>query len=180
MASTTSNRRPASRGSQRHAVRIRLAEASDLAFLAGNHRAMAWETEHRRLDPAVVRRGTRAVLHDPARGFYLVADLDGRPAGQLLVTHEWSDWRDGDFWWIQSVFVRPAFRRAGVYRMLHAAVSVLAAHAPSVRGLRLYAASTNRAAQRTYEKLGMTRTGYVVYEQLVRGVGRRRGRGARG
>ena len=152
---------------ERHAVRIRLAGAADLKFLSENHRAMAWETEHRKLAPAVVRRGTRAVLGDPGRGFYLVADLDGKPAGQLLVTREWSDWRDGDFWWVQSVFVRPAFRRCGVYRMLHAAISVLAAHAPNVRGLRLYAARTNLAAQRTYRKLGMKQTPYVVYEQVV-------------
>ena len=161
-------------------MRIRLAEAADLGFLAENHRAMAWETERKRLDAAVVRRGTRAVLRDPGRGFYLVADLDGQPAGQLLVTREWSDWRDGDFWWIQSVFVRPAFRRAGVYRMLHAAVSVLAESAPGVRGLRLYAARTNLAAQHTYEKLGMKKTPYVVYEQLVRRGGRGRGGSRRG
>ena len=159
--------RSKSAGPRRRAVRIRLGGASDLKFLAENHRAMAWETERRKLAPAVVRRGTRAVVDDPSRGFYLVADLDGKPAGQLLVTREWSDWRDGDFWWVQSVFVRPEFRRCGVYRMLHAAISVLAAHAPNVRGLRLYAARTNLAAQRTYRKLGMKQTPYVVYEQVV-------------
>jgi GNAT superfamily N-acetyltransferase len=146
-------------------LRIRLGSAADLVFLVANHRAMAWETERKRLQPAVVRRGTRALLRDPDRGFYLVADVDGRPAGQLLVTHEWSDWRDGDFWWIQSVFVRPDFRRRGVYRALHETVLALARRAPDVCGVRLYAARTNRKAQRTYETLGMERTPYVVYEQ---------------
>jgi GNAT superfamily N-acetyltransferase len=150
-------------------LRIRLGSAADLAFLAANHRAMAWETERKRLDPAVARRGTGALLRDPGRGFYLVADVDGRPAGQLLVTHEWSDWRDGDFWWIQSVFVRPAFRGRGVYGALHETVLALARRAPDVCGVRLYTTGTNRRAQRIYERLGMERTPYVVYEQPLAG-----------
>ncbi len=149
------------------AIIVRDGRTSDLEFLAANHRAMAHETEHKILPPAVVRRGTRAVLRDPARGFYLVAEVDGRPAGQLLVTHEWSDWRDGDFWWIQSVYVREPYRRRGVYRALHSAVAALARHAGSVRGIRLYTARTNRAAQATYRSLGMRRTIYDVYEQLL-------------
>jgi ribosomal protein S18 acetylase RimI-like enzyme len=158
-------------------VTVRPARPGDLSFLADNHRAMAWETERKRLAPAVVRSGTRAVLRDGAHGFYLVAEADGRPAGQLLVTREWSDWRDGDLWWIQSVYVRPGSRRLGVYGALHAAVLERAARA-RVRAVRLYVERTNRGAQATYRRLGMTRTGYLVFEQPVagatRGAGRRR------
>jgi len=160
------------------AIRVRDGRTSDLEFLAANHRAMARETERKTLPAAVVRRGTRAVLRDPSRGFYLVAEADGRPAGQLLVTHEWSDWRDGDFWWIQSVYVRPPFRRRGVYQALHEAVAALARHAGNVRGIRLYTARTNRPAQATYRSLGMQRTIYDVYEQLL-AAPRRTGRRSR-
>ena len=158
------------------AIRVRDSRASDLEFLAANHRSMARETERKTLPAAVVRRGTRAVLRDPSRGFYLIAEVDGRTAGQLLVTRDWSDWRDGDFWWIQSVYVRPAFRRRGAYRALYSAVADLARHAGIVRGIRLYTARTNRAAQSTYRSLGMQRTIYDVYEQLItapRRTGRR-------
>jgi len=158
------------------AIEVRPGCTADVVFLAANHRAMAWETERKRLDPATVRRGTRAVLHDPQQGFYLVAEVDGRPAGQLLVTHEWSDWRNGDFWWIQSVYVRAPFRGRGAYRALHESVLVLARRAGDVCGVRLYVARSNRRAQAVYRALGMERTVYDVFEQPVRRrrAGRRR------
>ena len=125
---------------------------------------MAWETEHKRLDPAVLARGMAAVLDEPRRGFYLVAEHDGVPVGCLMVTHEWSDWRAGDFWWIQSVYVTEAARRRGVFRALHADVERRARAAGAV-GLRLYVETENTRAQATYEGLGMARCHYFMYEQ---------------
>src|SRR6185369_14223969 len=98
---------------------IRRAEPRDLAALVAGNAAMALETEGRRLDPARLERGVRALLADPAKGFYLVAEEAGNVVGQLMITTEWSDWRDGVFWWIQSVHVVPSHRRRGVYRRLH-------------------------------------------------------------
>jgi len=136
--------------------------------------AMAFETEHKRLDPEVITRGVEAVFDEPARGRYLVAecaDAHGTPAsaGMLMLTHEWSDWRCGDWWWIQSVYVAPDFRRAGVYRALHAHVRALAAATPGVCGLRLYVEKENANAQRTYASLGMRDAGYAMYEEEFAG-----------
>lgn len=100
------------------AVRVRVARAEDLEFLVEANVAMAVETEDRALEPQVVRRGVRAVLEDPARGTYYVAEAAGEPAGCLMITREWSDWRDGFFWWIQSVYVLPERRGSGVFRRL--------------------------------------------------------------
>lgn len=125
---------------------------------------MARETERRELDEQTVRRGVRAVLEDPRLGVYYVARLRGKVAGQMMVTYEWSDWRNGLFWWIQSVYVAPAHRGSGVYRALHHHVESRARHAPGVCGLRLYVESENTVAQRVYEKLGMQPTSYRLYE----------------
>jgi len=131
------------------------------------NRAMAWETEHKRLDEQVLAKGVAAVFDDPAKGFYLVADLDGSMVGQLMVTTEWSDWRNGWFWWIQSVFVRPDARKQGVFRSLFAAAEKLALEAGNVVGLRLYVERENVNAQRTYESLGMYDAGYQVFEKML-------------
>jgi GNAT superfamily N-acetyltransferase len=149
-------------------VRIRGARADDQAVLVGFNAAMALETEGKRLLPAALARGVGAVLRDAARGRYLVAERDGRVVGSLLLTLEWSDWRDGWFWWIQSVYVAPQARRAGVFRALHAAVLEQARAAGDVVGVRLYVEDHNAAAQRTYESLGMAPAGYRVYERGLR------------
>jgi len=146
-------------------VTVRDARPTDLEALVRFNAAMARETEDLVLDPARLRAGVARALGDPARGRYLVAERDGRVAGALLLTREWSDWRDGWFWWIQSVYVEPAARRHGVYRALHAAVLARAAAAGDVAGVRLYVELANRAAQATYERLGMRRARYVVCEQ---------------
>ncbi len=144
---------------------IRPARPDDLPALAAWNAAMAWETEHKRLDPATLERGIGGVFEQPRRGFYLVAERDGRAVGGLLVTYEWSDWRAGDFWWIQSVYVVPEARRDGVFRALYADVEQRAAAAGAV-GLRLYVEIENRRAQGTYENLGMQRCHYFMYERL--------------
>ena len=125
---------------------------------------MAQETEGLALDADVVRPGVAAVLADDALGFYLVAEVDGQAAGQLMVTYEWSDWRNGLFWWIQSVYVRLEFRRRGVYSALHRQVAQAAQEAGGVRGIRLYVEQDNTIAQQVYESLEMHRTRYQMYE----------------
>ncbi len=124
---------------------------------------MAIETENKTLDPAVLGAGVQAVLDEPERGFYLIAEREGEAVGSLLVTYEWSDWRNGDFFWIQSVYVSPDARRTGVFRALYAAVEQRARDAGAV-GLRLYVEHENTRAQQTYEGLGMQRCHYHMYE----------------
>ncbi len=147
---------------------IRAARAEDAALLAQWAIAMAWETEHKRLDPSIVERGVRAAFDHPSRGRYFVAEcmVDGVGAavGTLMLTYEWSDWRCGDWWWIQSVYVAKEHRRRGVYCALYAHVHALAKAAPDVCGLRLYVERDNANAQRTYESLGMRDAGYRLYE----------------
>lgn len=147
---------------------IRLAEPSDVAFLAASNRAMALETERKALDPETTRRGAAAVVADSAKGFYLLARRGDEAVGQLLVTYEWSDWRDGIYWWIQSVFVVPAARRTGVYRALYQRLVGDARHAARVCGVRLYADRGNTGAHATYEAMGMKRAHYEMFELDLR------------
>ena len=146
---------------------VRLAVTTDAATLAGFNRAMALETESKSLSLETLLPGVEAVLGDPLHGFYVVADSGSEIAGSLLVTYEWSDWRNGRIWWIQSVYVRPDFRRRGVYRTLHGFVRERAREAGDVVGIRLYVERENAAAQRTYAALGMTETAYRIYEEML-------------
>lgn len=145
---------------------IRPARPTDLPHLVAWNAAMAWETEQRQLDRETLQRGVAGVFEQPRRGFYLIAERDGDAVGGLLVTYEWSDWRDGDFWWIQSVYVQPDARRGGVFRALYEAVAQRASAAGAV-GVRLYVETENRRAQATYEGLGMQRCHYAMYEALA-------------
>jgi ribosomal protein S18 acetylase RimI-like enzyme len=147
---------------------VRPAGLRDLDVLVGFALAMARETEDLALDPAVVRPGMAALLEDPARGRMFVVEAEGGIAAALMLTLEWSDWRNGFFWWIQSVYVRPEERRRGHYRRLHDHVVALAAREPDVCGLRLYVERENRAAQATYRALGMDGTPYRMFEQSTR------------
>ena len=131
--------------------------------MSGNLR-LALETERRQLDPATVAAGVKALLADAAKGIYFVAEADGQPVGQLLITREWSDWRNGDFWWIQSVFVLEAFRGQGVFRALFQHVEALARARTDVCGLRLYVEANNSRAQDAYRRLGLTKTDYELFE----------------
>lgn len=143
---------------------VRPAGVDDVPRLRDWACAMALETEHKQLDPATVEAGIRAVLDEPGRGAYLVAEHHGEAAGTLMLTYEWSDWRNGDWWWIQSVYVAPSHRRQGVYAALYRHVHARAEMTPRVCGLRLYVERDNAAAQRTYERLGMVDAGYRMYE----------------
>jgi ribosomal protein S18 acetylase RimI-like enzyme len=150
-------------------MRIRLATPADAGVLIEFNAAMALETEGKELLPDVIGAGVRSLLGNPAAGFYLLAEQDSA-VGSLMITKEWSDWRNGTFWWIQSVYVRPEFRRQGVYRNLYRHVQELASKDPAVCGFRLYVERENERAQATYSALGMKPTHYLVFEELKPGV----------
>jgi GNAT superfamily N-acetyltransferase len=144
---------------------IRRAGPADEDVLVAFNLAIAWETEHKRLDRGVLAAGVRAVLAGPARGFYTVAANDrGEVVGQMMVTYEWSDWRNGWFWWVQSVYVREDARRAGVFRALYRRIEEEALGDPGVIGLRLYFERDNARARATYRALGMSDTNYGMME----------------
>lgn len=149
-------------------IKIRPATAADAPTIAQFNSNMAWETEERKLDPSRVLGGVRALLNEPARGSYFIAEVseNGRAilAGQLLITHEWSDWRNGDFWWIQSVYVAEPYRNRGIFRALYQHVHDLARRDKDVCGIRLYMDAHNDRARAAYERLGMKRTDYQVFE----------------
>ncbi|MDB5954361.1 GNAT family N-acetyltransferase [Ramlibacter sp.] len=149
---------------------IRAARAEDADTIAAFNAAMAWETEGKRLLPEVLGAGVRRLMAEPALGFYLVAEVRGEVVGCLMVTTEWSDWRNGRFWWIQSVYVPAAWRRRGVFRALYAHVTSSAVREPDVCGVRLYVERENAVAQSTYRNLGMSETDYLLFEQLKPGI----------
>jgi ribosomal protein S18 acetylase RimI-like enzyme len=151
-------------------MKVRRAVASDAEILVEFNCAMALETEGKALLLEVIGAGVRALLANPAAGFYVVAESDGRVVGALLITKEWSDWRNGTFWWIQSVYVRPELRRKGVYKTLYRHVQAMAAKDAGVCGFRLYVERENTRAQSTYESLGMKETHYRVFEELKPGI----------
>jgi len=143
---------------------IRRATLNDLDTLVSFNAAMAKETEDKPLDVDTLRRGVRALLRDDQKGRYWVAEHTDRVVGTLMCTTEWSDWRNGAFWWIQSVYVRPEARRQGVFTALYEHVRSKAQAEPDVCGLRLYVERENASAQATYEAMGMARTAYRMYE----------------
>ena len=150
-------------------MRIRLATPADAAVLIEFNAAMALETEGKNLLPEVIGAGVHSLLGNPVAGFYVVAETE-RVVAALMITKEWSDWRNGSFWWIQSVYVRPEARRQSVYRRLYRHVQEMAAKDPKVCGFRLYVERENSAAQATYAALGMKETRYLVFEELKPGI----------
>jgi GNAT superfamily N-acetyltransferase len=151
--------------STRPTVHVRPAGLADLDLLLHGNMAIALETEGLRLDPATLRQGIEALLHERAPGRYWVAEHEGRVVGQLLITYEWSDWRNRMVWWIQSVYVAPDARRLGVFRALyeHARREAVAAGAA---GLRLYVEELNTRAHAVYAALGMRGGHYRVLEDM--------------
>ena len=148
------------------AIRYRDATRADASAIVAFQCAMARETEEMELDAAVCGRGVAAVFDDSSRGRYFVAESGGQIVASLLVTFEWSDWRDGAVWWIQSVFVRPDVRKQGIYAALYEHVRRLAAADESVKGIRLYVDRRNTAAQEVYRRLGMDGEHYQVFEWM--------------
>jgi GNAT superfamily N-acetyltransferase len=147
-------------------LKFRVAVPADVELIAGHNREMAYETEGRVLDGETVRDGAMSVLKDVTNGWYLVAELNGTVVAQCLITLEWSDWRNGHYWWIQSVYVVPEFRRTGVFSAMYAWISAEARGRPDVAGLRLYVEQENLPAHEAYRSLGMKRTPYVMYEDI--------------
>lgn len=145
-------------------IQVRLAAFEHLDTIIDFNIAMAQETEGKELDIELVRPGVEAVMNRSDLGFYLIAEHTGRPAGQLMITYEWSDWRNAFFWWIQSVYVKPEFRRQGIYRAMHLYAATEARHKGNVGGLRLYVDKDNTVAQGVYSGLRMRPTHYDMYE----------------
>jgi ribosomal protein S18 acetylase RimI-like enzyme len=145
---------------------VRRATAADAPTIIEFNCRMAAETEGKTLDQALIGPGVQAALADPHKGLYFVADdAHGQIAGQMMITYEWSDWRNGWIWWIQSVYVRDDCRRQGVFRSLYQNVYRMARETPGVIGLRLYVDEENTQAQETYYRLGMVRSNYLVLEK---------------
>ena len=126
---------------------------------------MALETEEKVLDETLLKKGITAIFDSSDKGFYVVAENQGHIIGTLMVTREWSDWRNGQFWWIQSVYVVREFRRRGVYREMYQFVRERASSSQEVCGFRLYVEKDNEVAQKTYRSLGMMETPYLIYEE---------------
>jgi len=146
-------------------IRIRKAVKKDAPVIAAFNKAMAFETEKKELSNAVISKGVARLLSRPGYGFYLVAESEGSVVGSLMITYEWSDWRNGVFWWIQSVYVLPEYRRRGVFGTLFAYVKASARRRGGlVCGYRLYVDAQNQKAIKTYRKLGLDETHYKLFE----------------
>jgi GNAT superfamily N-acetyltransferase len=143
---------------------IRQADLSDASVIAEFNLRLAEETEELQLDPDCVSKGVAAILADPSKGLYYVALVEREVVGQVMITYEWSDWRNGNLWWLQSVYVRKEFRRKGIFRALFKHLQELASSRGDVRGLRLYMHSENGRARNSYQQLGMKPTQYEVFE----------------
>ncbi len=147
-------------------MNIRLARIEDVDSLVEFNQAMALETEGKHLEPDVLRRGVEAVFADESKGFYVVAESDGRVVGGLMITYEWSDWRNAWWWWVQSVYIRPEARGQRIYSRLYDLVKKMANDAGAY-GIRLYVETENRHAQLVYEKLGMVASNYLMYDEMI-------------
>jgi GNAT superfamily N-acetyltransferase len=146
-------------------ITIRKADHNDIGEIIGFQKQMAWETEKLALDESIVSRGVEAIFLVPSRGQYYVAEDSGKVIASLLITTEWSDWRNKEVWWFQSVYVLPGYRRKGVFRSMYSFIKELAERS-DVAGLRLYVETNNLSARSTYESLGMNGDHYRLFEWL--------------
>jgi GNAT superfamily N-acetyltransferase len=147
-------------------IKIRPAVFTDVETIAQFNIALCRETEGRELDPVTVTNGVKRFVSESQRGRYFVAEIDGEVVGQAAHTFEWSDWRNGELWWIQSVYVHPAFRSKGVFRTLFMHIKELGEADVDCCGIRLYMERENDTARESYRRLGFSETGYVVFERL--------------
>jgi GNAT superfamily N-acetyltransferase len=145
-------------------ISLRQATLSDAPTIAHFNTLLAFETEQINLDHDRLLNGVEALLRDPTKGFYVVAEHNEVIVGQLMITYEWSDWRNGVFWWIQSVYVEKEARGIGVFKTLFDHIHALAKKSPDVCGLRLYVEKSNTRAKQTYERLAMHSSHYEMYE----------------
>ncbi len=144
---------------------IRYANQDDATTIVNFNSAMAIETENKQLDSNTVNKGVNEILNNSDNGFYLIAESNSVPVGQLMLTKEWSDWRNGEFWWIQSVYVHPDNRGKGIYKQLYNEVTKLAKTEKNVCGIRLYVDKANTIAQQVYAKSGMEESKYLLFEE---------------
>jgi len=145
-------------------VKIRKAKKTDIPILAKHNQALANETENIKLNNKTVLSGVSKAL-DKQDCYYFVSELNGEVVGQIMITHEWSDWRNGVMWWIQSVYVRPEYRNKGIFRALFNHIEQLARNRTDVKSLRLYVMKNNQSGKNAYEALGMRDSQYIVYEK---------------
>jgi GNAT superfamily N-acetyltransferase len=146
-------------------INIRKAKPEEAAVIIDFQQKMAWETEQITLVNEIVTAGVKAVFDEPSKGQYWIAEHEGQVIASLLITYEWSDWRNVNVWWFQSVYVLPGYRRQGVFRMMYNHIRNLA-EKQDVAGLRLYVETKNTSAQKTYEALGMSSEHYAFYEWM--------------
>jgi GNAT superfamily N-acetyltransferase len=147
-----------------HRITVRDAQENDVSLIVAFNNKLALETEGRLLDERTLSAGVRRGLAHPELCRYFIAQVDGEVAGTTMVTYELTDWRDGVLWWLQSVYIEPAYRRLGVFRAIYRHVESLARTLPDVRGVRLYVHRENARAMKTYEAVGMSRADYEVFE----------------
>lgn len=144
---------------------VRKATIADASPITGFQMNMAWETEKISLDPETVNKGVNSVFSDSRKGEYYVAEAEGKVIASLLITCEWSDWRNSNIWWFQSVYVIPEYRRQGVFRKMYTFIKNKAMET-GIAGLRLYVETGNEQAMKTYESLGMNSGHYLLYEWM--------------
>lgn len=147
-------------------IHIRKATPPDIKIIAQFNAAMALETEDISLDLNILTPGVQALFDDPEKGFYIVSEIDNAVVACLMITYEWSDWRNGLFWWIQSVYVDQPFRGMGIFKEMYLYVEGKVKTTNNIAGLRLYVDKANTNARSVYKKLGMTQTNYLLYEAL--------------
>ena len=145
-------------------ILIREADESDVSTLIKYNRAMAEETENILLDQSILQSGIEKAL-TLEDCYYFVAEIDGKIVGQTMITSEWSDWRNGSMWWMQSVYVHPDYRKQGVFQSIFKYIETLAKKNPGIKALRLYVMQDNQAGRSAYQSLGMEDSGYVIYEK---------------
>lgn len=146
---------------------IRFGKLEDASILAEFNKAMAFESEGIDLDYRTVHSGIKNLILQTELGFYLIAEIDSKPVGTLMITYEWTDWRDGLFWWIQSVYVIPEMRNKGIYKALYKFIKKLAESDSRVKGFRLYVDKDNQNAIEVYRKLGMIESNYILFEEKI-------------
>ena len=147
-------------------MKVRNATIEDAAIIVDFQIKMAEETEKLTLDPIVVKEGVSAVFHDSSKGRYFVVEEDEVVVASLMITYEWSDWRNGLVWWIQSVFVLPEYRKRGVFALMYQSIKNQVEASVDVRGIRLYVDNRNVSAQKVYHKMGMTGSHYTTFEWM--------------
>ena len=147
-------------------AKIDFATLDDTPFLVECQLDMALETEQLKLDKATVTKGVEAVFADTAKGFYIVAKNDNSLVACLMVTPEWSDWRNAMVWWIQSVYVKPEFRKTGIFGMMYDYIKERVLENSKVSGIRLYVDNTNTRAQEVYRRVGMNGEHYSTFEWM--------------